>query len=168
MHTYLQAAHDAIAQETEGLSTEAIVRPIDGRWCIAEILEHLTLAFTRNADAMHKALASGELRARTPRLREHVIRILVVDIGYFPRAEAPRTTRPTRSIPPERSVAAVLETLRSLDTALARAAQRFGDDRLVANHPYFSGLTVPQWRKFHWRHTLHHMRQVRERRERQP
>lgn len=168
MHAYLQAAHDAIAHETDGLSPDAIVRPIEGRWCIAEILEHLTLGFARNADAVRKALASGELRARTPRLTEQLIRILVVDIGYFPRAEAPQTSKPTGSIPPERSVAASLDALRSLDTALAEAAQRFGEDRRIANHPYFSGLTVPQWRKFHWRHTLHHMRQVRERRERQP
>lgn len=161
MTPYLKAAHDAIADETAGLDAAAIAQPVPGRWSIAEILEHLTLSFTRNAEAMQKALASGELRARKPRLRQRLGRILVIDIGYFPRAEAPEMTRPARGIPPERSVAAALEGLRAIDTALARVSERFGDRVAVANHPYFAGLTVPQWAKFHWRHTIHHMRQVR-------
>jgi hypothetical protein len=90
--------------------------------------------------------------------------MLVMDIGYFPRATAPETTRPTRSIPPERSVSAILEALSKNHATLARVSERFGDEVRVANHPYFSGLTVPQWRKFHWQHTRHHMRQVRDRR----
>lgn len=161
MHPHLQAAHDAIARETAGLPVEAIARPLPGRWSIAEILEHLTLSFTKNAEALQKALGSGELRARAPRLRERLARVLVVDVGYFPRVEAPTATRPSRSIPPDRSTAAVLDAIRALDDTMARAVSRFGEAVPVANHPYFSGMTVPQWRKFHWRHTVHHMRQVR-------
>ena len=37
----------------------------------------------------------------------------------------------------------------------------FGDSVPVSNHPFFAGLTVRQWRKFHWRHAQHHMKQVR-------
>jgi hypothetical protein len=48
-----------------------------------------------------------------------------------------------------------------MDTALTDTEARFGASALVANHPYFAGLTVAQWRKFHWRHTCHHMRQIR-------
>lgn len=161
MHAYLQSAHDAIAREAGSLSADAIARPVAGHWSIAEILEHLTLAFSKSAQTLEKALASGELRARTPGLRHTFGRILVVDIGYFPRAEAPQATRPCGSIPPERSVVALLDTLRTLDDVLVRVSARFGDALPVANHPYFSGMTVPQWRKFHWRHTIHHMRQVR-------
>lgn len=161
MHPYLQAAHDAIEREAGRLDADAIGRPVPGRWSIAEILEHLTLAFERNAVAMQKALASGELRARHPTLAQRAIRMLVVDLGYFPRARAPEMTRPSGSIPPERSVAAVLEALRALDGAMALISTRFGEARAVANHPYFAGMSLPQWRKFHWRHTNHHMRQVR-------
>ena len=164
MNAYLQRAHDAIERDAGSLSADLVARPVPGRWSIAEILEHLTLAFTRNAQALEKALASGELRARAPVLRARLSRILVVDAGYFPRVEAPEMTRPSRSIPPERSVSAVLDALRTVDSVLTRVSARFGDDALVANHPFFSGMTVPQWRKFHWRHTIHHMRQVRARR----
>ena len=37
---------------------------------------------------------------------------------------------------------------------------RFGDRTPLLNHPYFAGMSVRQWRKFHWRHTVHHMKQV--------
>jgi hypothetical protein len=163
---HLAAAREAIERAVEGLSPETIAREIPNRWSIGDILEHLTLAFTVNAAVLGKALASGELRARAPTLTTTLIRMLVVDVGYFPRAKAPEMTRPTRSIPPERSVSALLEALSTLDATLRRVSERFGDDVRVANHPYFSGLTVPQWRKFHWRHTVHHMKQVRERSER--
>ena len=53
--------------------------------------------------------------------------------------------------------------LRAMDLALAGAEQRFGTAALLANHPYFGGLTAAQWRKFHWRHTRHHLKQIRAR-----
>jgi hypothetical protein len=160
-HQYLDAARRAIDAALTGLSAEMVEREIPNRWSIAEVVEHLTLAFTVNAAALEKALSSGELRARKPTVTERALRILVVDIGYFPRANAPEATQPKRSIPAHESVPAILAALDRLDATLGRVSDRFGDGVAVANHPYFSGMTVPQWRKFHWRHTLHHMRQIR-------
>ena len=164
MSPYLQSALDEIEAAAGGLATEVIVRPAGGRWSIAEILEHLALAFAANAAALDKAVSSGQLRARKPGVRQTLGRMLVIDLGYFPRVSAPETTRPSgRS--PEGSLPSVREALRQVDGALTRAADRFGEDVRVTNHPYFGGLTVRQWRKFHWRHTRHHMSQVRQRSE---
>jgi hypothetical protein len=104
------------------------------------------------------------LRARPPVLQQRFWRFVVVDLGYFPRVEAPEKTRPSGSIPAERGVEAVRHALARLDITLTRVADRFGADVAVANHPYLGGLSVQQWRKFHWRHTVHHVRQVRARR----
>ena len=165
MDPYLMAARQAIDAAVGALPLETIARrpPEPGRWSIAQILEHLTLAFRANAAAFEKALASGELRARRAVLKQRLGRMMVVDLGYFPRARAPEMTTPSGSIPAETSVAAIREALDTLDGVLSRVAARFGDDVLVANHPYFAGMTVRQWRKFHWRHAVHHMRQVRQR-----
>lgn len=163
MDAYLRQALDAIDTTVGPLDVRTIARRIEGRWSVAEILEHLTLAFTWNTGMIEKALASGEVRGRAPKIAQRLGRMLVVDLGYFPRVQAPERTRPHGSIPPERSLAAIRDALTALDAALARASARFGDAALVANHPYFEGLTVPQWRKFHWRHAVHHMRQVRAR-----
>ena len=160
MDPYLRRALEAIDRTVSPLDVQTLARPRDGRWSIAEILEHLTLAFSSNTRTLEKALASGEVRGRPPRLSQALARILVIDLGYFPRAEAPERTRPHGSVPAERSLAAIRDALTTLDAALSRASIRFGDRALVANHPYFQGLTIPQWRKFHWRHTAHHMRQI--------
>jgi hypothetical protein len=159
----LRAARQAIDAAVSHLPADVLRRSARGRWSAADILEHLTLAFRLNAAALEKALASGELRARPPRLAQTLLRTLVTDMGYFPRAEAPAATQPSGSIAAEDSIAAIQEALTALDDALTRAAARFGDDVAVVNHPYFSGMSVRQWRRFHWRHTVHHMRQVRAR-----
>jgi hypothetical protein len=165
MDPYLMAARQEIDAAVGALPLETIARrpPDPGRWSVAQILEHLTLAFTANTVAFEKALASGELRARRGVLKQRLGRAMVVDLGYFPRVRAPEMTTPSGSIPVERSVAAIRDALEKLDGVLSQVAARFGDDVLVANHPYFAGMTVRQWRKFHWRHTVHHMRQVRHR-----
>jgi hypothetical protein len=158
-------ALEAVDRSAGSLEVGAIARAVEGRWSIAHILEHLTLAFAGNTQTLEKALASGEVRGRRPGLTQWLGRTLVIDLGYFPRVKAPERTTPTGRFPPERSVAAVCEALETLDATLTRASGRFGDEALVANHPYVAGLTVPQWRKFHWRHTVHHMRQVERRRQ---
>jgi hypothetical protein len=165
MHHYLAAARTEIDAALHGLTPQQLSRAgaAPGSWTIAQILEHLTLAFTVNTAAFEKALASGELRARRGVLKQRLGRVLVVDLGYFPRARAPEKTTPSGSIPIERSAAAIREALERLDATLTQVASRFGEDALVANHPYFAGMTVRQWRKFHWRHTVHHMRQVKAR-----
>ena len=163
MHHHLQAAWDAVNEAAGSLPPEVLGRPVPGKWSGADILEHLTLAFSANAAAFDKALASGTLKARPPKIWQRLLAALVIGLGYFPKVETPEATRPQRTIPPERSVAAFRDALLALDTAMARVGQRFGDDVPAANHPYFAGLSVRQWRKFHWRHAVHHMRQLKER-----
>jgi Protein of unknown function (DUF1569) len=160
---YLARAIEAIEETAGRLDGAALRRKADGRWSACDILEHLTLAFRANAAAFEKALSSGTLKARPPRLAQRLAKILVVDAGYFPRREAPDITRPCGSVTPERSVSEARDALVALDGVMTRLVDRFGGDALVANHPFFAGLTVREWTKFHWRHTVHHMRQVRQR-----
>jgi hypothetical protein len=156
----LQAAREAIRTAAGGLSGEVLTRKVDARWSIAEILEHLTLAFTAHAAALEKPLASGELRVHTPALKQVLGRVMVVEFGYFPRVEAPSMTRPSGTIPAERALTAIDDALETLDRTLDRVEAKFGAAVPVTNHPYFGGMSVNQWRKFHWRHTVHHMKQV--------
>jgi len=164
MDSHLQRAFDAIEQATAGLTATQIGRPQPGRWSIAEILEHLRLAYAVNAAALERIVASGQPKARRPGAMQWIARTLVIDAGYFPRVRAPEATTPAPGLAPEGIVAATLEALQALETALAKAAGRFGEDVPVLNHPYFARLSVRQWRRFHWRHTVHHMKQVQERR----
>ncbi|MEO6213697.1 MAG: DUF1569 domain-containing protein [Vicinamibacterales bacterium] len=161
MNSHLRSAREAIEDGAGSLALDVIGRPVDGRWSVAEILEHLTLAFRGNTASLHKALESGEPRARPASLKQRLGRVVVVDLGYFPRVEAPQMTRPTRAIPADRALPEIRDALELLEATLTRVSETFGPHVAVANHPYFAGMTVDQWRKFHWRHTVHHMKQVR-------
>ena len=161
MHHHLEQAQAEIDRALARATAADLVSAREGKWTAAQILEHLTLAFMGTRAGLEKALASGELRAKRPALRQQLARMLVNDAGYFPRVEAPKLTTPTGSIPAEQARQAITEALAAMDAALTNAEARFGASALVANHPYFAGLTVAQWRKFHWRHTCHHMRQMR-------
>ena len=163
MHHHLQAALDAILEATRDVPADALARPAAGRWCAAEILEHLVLTYRNNAAAFEKMLATGTLKPRRPDVRQKLARMVVVDLGYFPRVKTPETASPQGTIPADRSVEAVCDALTRLDETMDRFAARFGDDVPAANHPYFAAMSVRQWRKFHWRHAVHHMRQVTER-----
>lgn len=162
-HPYLAAALDAVEKTAGTLPAGALGQPVPGCWSGADILEHLTLAFTANAAAFDRAVESGTVKVRTPGFKQRVGRFAVIGLGYFPRVESPEATRPRGTIPPERSVAAFRDALVALDASMARFVERFGEDTPAANHPYFAALTIRQWRKFHWRHTVHHMRQVKDR-----
>jgi len=160
MHPHFARAVESIQATTGSLTVESLNERPPGKWSIAEILEHLTLAFTRNAAGMAKVVETGQPKASRPAFKQLVGRTLVVDIAFFPRARAPETSTPTGSIPADRVREAALAALAALDLTAAQADARFGDRTPLLNHPYFAGMSVRQWRKFHWRHTVHHMKQV--------
>ena len=160
MDRYLRLALDEITGTVGNAPPAQLRRALPGKWSGAEILEHLTLAFTGTRLGLERALTSDAPHARRPRLWQHLVRTLVVDFGYFPRVKTPEKTTPRGTVPPERAFDAIRDALTAMDEALDRGAARFGDAR-VTNHPYFDGMTVAEWRKFHWRHTRHHMKQLR-------
>ena len=163
MDADLARARAAIRATTGDLTVERIAREVPGRWSIGQVLEHLLLGFETNVAALEKALAAGATLASRPTFVQLLTRILVVDLGYFPRVQAPNSVQPRGSVGADRVREAIDEALVRLDTVLARAAERFGEDTPLLKHRYFAALNVRQWRRFHRRHTLHHLRQVRAR-----
>lgn len=161
---WLQRALDAIDVATSALSADDWVRAAPGQWNCAQILEHLGRAYGTTAYILDKCLADGAPKGRAPSWRQWLFAVLVVDVGYFPTGvPAPDVTRPT-GLAADQALAYARETLTALDVAAARCLVRFGARVRVANHPLLGGFTVPQWQRFHWRHTRHHMRQIAARR----
>jgi hypothetical protein len=160
---FLQKAIDAIDATAQTLSGDDWLRAGPGRWNCGQILEHLGKAYGSTAYIFDKCLADGEPKGRTPSWRQRLFIAVVVDIGYFPTGvQAPEVTRPT-GLPADEALAYARETLTALDAAAARCLARFGARARIANHPILGGFTVPQWQRFHWLHTRHHMRQMAQR-----
>jgi hypothetical protein len=159
MHLYLQRTREAIEEATRGMTPEQLAWHLQGKWSAAEILEHLSLAFSSTSKALDRVLSDGRPSAGSPTFYERVVTTLVVDIGYFPSGrQAPEYTRP-RGATAETILPAIGEKLEEMDGKISECERRFGAGR-IARHPIIGPFTARQWRRFHWIHTRHHMKQV--------
>ena len=159
MDFYLQQAREAIDAATQGMSPAQMAWHPEGKWCAAEVLEHLSLAFTSTSGLLKKCLAERKASTARPSLKQRMITLVVLDIGYFPTGrQAPEWTRPKGGAP-EAALPAIREHLAQMDTDITECEKRFGGG-ILAVHPIIGPLTPQQWRKFHWTHTRHHMKQI--------
>ncbi len=159
MHRLLQRALDAIEEATRGMTAEQLAWHPDGKWSAAQILEHLSLAFSSTSKALERALKAGRPATEVPTLRERAITAVVVEMGFFPSGRAaPEWTRP-RGAPPETMVAMIREKLAEMDGRITECEQRYGVG-IIARHPIIGPFSARQWRRFHWVHTRHHMKQI--------
>lgn len=160
MDSHLERVQQALERATRDLTPAQLTCHPEGKWCVAEILEHLALTYSGTAKAMERVLAAGKPLARAATLKEGIATALVVEAGHMPGGrQAPEMTRP-RGLPPEQAVAGIHSDLAAMCRTLEQCRERFGASVKIANHPILGPLSVSQWCKFHWVHTRHHMKQV--------
>jgi hypothetical protein len=160
MNGYLQTAYAAIEKAIDGMSAEEMARHPEGKWCTAEILEHLALAFASTAKVMQKCLECGQASATRPKLRDRFVSGVVTRLGYIPEGrKAPKHVVP-KGIQAQEAQRLVFENLKLMDHAMQRCEEQFGEKVKIADHPILGPLNLRDWRKFHWVHTRHHMKQI--------
>lgn len=167
MDRHLQRAHNALRRCAGGLTLEQLTARPPGKWTIAEIIEHLALAFSGTAVGARRVTSAGgtTLQRRSPQApRPDLLRSLrafvVVECGYLPAGrDAPKTVIPV-GIDPATALSIATDNLRDMDAALEAAEARFGARVKLMDHPIIGPLSTRQWRRFHWVHTRHHVRQI--------
>lgn len=160
MNGYLQSAYAAIETAIEGMSVEQMTWHREGKWCTAEILEHLALAFGSTAKVMQRCLECGQPAGTRPKLRDRVVSGVVTGLGYIPEGrKAPKHVVP-KGIQAAEAQSLVFENLKLMDETMQRCEQQFGTKIKIADHPILGPLSLTGWRKFHWVHTRHHMKQI--------
>ncbi len=165
MHADLERLQKAIAAATAGMTHAELTRRPEGKWSAAEILEHLYLTYTGTAKVFQRCLDAGKPLATRATLKQKAMTALVVECGYFPpRRQAPRYVVP-RGTPAERVVAEISPQIAVMDELITRCESRFGARAKLLDHPVMGPLTARQWRRFHWVHGWHHVRQIRQRRK---
>ncbi len=88
---------------------------------------------------------------------------VVITCGHMPEGrQAPEPTKPT-GLADERVVSEIAVKIDEMENALQNCESRFGTSARFMNHPVLGPLTAPQWRKFHWVHGWHHVKQIRRR-----
>jgi uncharacterized protein DUF1569 len=159
MDFYLQRALDAVERETRGMPADQLAWHREGKWSAAQILEHLSLAFSSTSKAMERALQQGRPARTRATAREWAVTLVVVKLGYFPSGrQAPEWTLP-RGLDVAHAVETIRAALIEMDARIGEAQAKLGKG-VVAVHPIIGPLTAKQWRKFHWEHTRHHMKQI--------
>jgi Protein of unknown function (DUF1569) len=157
---YLEELKDAIASATCGMSTKQLGSHPDGKWRAAEVLEHLYLTYHGTVKGCQRCLEQGNALARTPSLADRVRTAVVVNFGYMPTGrKAPERSTP-RGMAAEEVVNAVGAEIIAMDDLLAQCEARFGQSTRILDHPVLGPLTAAQWRKFHWVHGRHHVKQI--------
>lgn len=159
MDFYLDSALRAIERETGGMPVKELSWHRESKWSAAQVLEHLSLAFSSTSKAMERALQQGRPAKSRRNAKQWLATTIVVKLGYFPSGrQAPEWTRP-RGLDPADVVETIRTALIEMDSKIAEVEAKLGKG-IIAVHPVIGPLTARQWRKFHWEHTRHHMKQI--------
>ncbi len=165
MDPYITKAIRLIEETTNGLDESILCASPNGRWSPAQVLEHLDKAYSGTANVLEQSVARGKIIPMRPlTLRDRLGIALVVGIGFLPEGrKAPAPTIPSESPSGLETCRQAITDLERLGKALIECEQKWGSSTHVFPHPIIGPLTVPQLAKFHFVHTRHHMKQVRER-----
>lgn len=164
MDLYLERLRQAIDSATSGMSSEQLTRRPEGKWCVAEVLEHLYLTYTGTQKAFERCLHAGKPLGGVPTFKQRVATTAVTELGYFPKGrKSPDQVLP-RGMSAEKVVAEIGPQIAAMDRVIAQCEQRYGSRIKVLDHPVLGPLTARQWRKFHLAHGRHHVKQILERR----
>ncbi len=165
MDSYLERLHEAITAATRSMTAEELQRHPPGKWSTAEVLEHLYLSYTGTEKGCDRCLQEGRPLAGVPNWKQRAMIALVTGLGYFPAGrESPKQARP-RGTPPEQVLAGIGARIKAMDRAIGECEKRLGKGVVMLDHPVLGPLTAKQWRKFHWVHGRHHVKQIRKLRE---
>jgi Protein of unknown function (DUF1569) len=165
MNAYLERLREAITSATAGMTAEDLMRHPEGKWSTAEVLEHLYLTYTGTTKAFERCLQAGKPLARAPLLKDRVRTFVVTGLGHLPNGRsAPERTQP-RGMPANEVAREIGPRISAMEELIARCEARFGKRTRVLDHPILGPLTARQWRKFHWIHGCHHLKQIRKLRQ---
>jgi hypothetical protein len=131
-----------------------------GKWCSAEILEHLYLSYTGTIKGFGKVAQAGRSLATTASIKQRYQTLFVLTFNYLPTGRtAPASTQP-KGLPLEEVRNMVSTRIEEMDAAIEQCAERFGRSNKLLDHPILGPFTASQWRKFHLIHGLHHQKQI--------
>jgi hypothetical protein len=148
------------------MTREDLQRHPEGKWSPAEVLEHLYLTYTGTTKGLERVLHEGKPLARRSALTDRMRSFIVIALGYLPEGrKAPERTQP-RGLSADEVMRDIGPRISAMDEMIAQCEARFGKRTRVLDHPFLGPLTTSQWRKFHWIHGRHHLKQIQ--RLRQP
>src|SRR5271154_1079412 len=92
MHPQFAALENEVITSTSEMEETAYATHPAGKWCAAEILEHLTLAFSGTVKGCKRCIEAGHPLAGKSTLKQRAIVFWVLDCGMYPEGiQAPKS-----------------------------------------------------------------------------
>jgi len=160
MDSRLEKLKEDLESAVEGMASEQLNWHLPGKWCAAEVLEHLYLTYAGTIKGFEKVITSGKPLATRASMAHRVLTFVIVGLGRMPAGrKAPAMAQP-RGLPPEQVRNEIGAKLVAMDAILAQCEARFGRRLKLLDHPILGPLTATQWRKLHLVHGRHHQKQL--------
>jgi hypothetical protein len=163
MTSHLDRLQKELGAALHGATPPSIGTNPEGRWSIAQILEHLFLTYKNTTKGLTRCLEKGTPLATRATPTQRLATLFLLSTGFFPPGrKAPERTLP-RGMAAEEVQPAVFAEIDAMSAQLDECERKFGARTKILDHPVLGPLTVEQWRKFHWIHGQHHAKQIRAR-----
>ncbi len=158
----LQGMEEMILTPVKQLDGEDWHRAPDGKWSVAQIVDHVAIGVELVSGSFEKRAASNTMSRRaTP--KQSLLRHLVLAMGQIPRGrQSPEIALPGERPNPE----LVTASFRMGVERLATLATTWPEEKKVGiyvRHPLLGDLNLPEWIRFHFLHCRHHAAQIEDR-----
>lgn len=165
MITSLDELKQSLESAVEGMSSEQWSWHPPGKWCAAEVLEHLYLSYTGTIQGFERVIRSGKPLASRASMAQRARTLVVVGLGRMSAGrKAPAVAQP-KGLPPEKVRNEIGAKIAAMDAIIALCEARFGRRVQLLDHPILGPLTATQWRRLHLVHGRHHQKQLLQLRE---
>jgi hypothetical protein len=142
------------------MSSEQLSWHLPGKWCAAEVLEHLYLSYAATITGFERVITKGKPLASRASVAHRALTFVVVGLGHLPAGrKAPAFIQP-RGLPVEKVRNEIGEKIAAMDAIIAQCEARFGPWVKLLDHPFLGPLNATQWRKLHVVHGRHHQKQL--------
>ncbi|HME34518.1 MAG TPA: DUF1569 domain-containing protein [Candidatus Sulfotelmatobacter sp.] len=165
MDSRFEKLQENLELAVEGMSSEQLSWHLPGKWCAAEVLEHLYLSYTGTINGFERIIRKGKPLATKASLAQSVLTFVIVKLGHMPSGRKAPTVAQPRGLPAEQVRNEIGAKLAAMDAIIAQCEARFGRQVKLLDHPILGPLTAPQWRKLHLVHGRHHQKQLLKLRE---
>src|SRR5208283_1933613 len=131
MDRRLKKLQEEIAAAIAGLRPEQLRWHPPGKWCAAEVLEHLYLTYTGTVKGFSRVEESGKSIATRATWKHRGRKWVVLGFSHMPTGrEAPPTARP-RGVPVEKVLAEIGPKIGEMDEIISRCEQKLGRGELL-------------------------------------
>jgi hypothetical protein len=159
MDSRLDKLKESLQSAVEGMSSEQLSWHPPGKWCAAELLEHLYLTYTGTIKGFER-VARGKPLASRASMAQRMLTLVVVGLGHMPAGrKAPAMVLP-KGLPAEQVRNEIGAKIVAMDAIIAQCEARFGRRVQLLDHPILGPLSATQWRKLHLVHGQHHLKQI--------